>query len=590
MSNFSFLKRYGQELEEDGLLAEENLYRDQDGCVHKLRKLAEGIAKRVTTEKRLDGRRNKLNSSIKATFDEDLFALKNAQIVPSVIMDDFYLLKKKGNDGSHPNGDEVTLDDAERAMRAAHRVSVWFVRDYKDRKEEIPGFVLPEENTNSKSPSADSGFSVVDGIRKVIDSPLKRRVASVAAAFGLIWLWEIYKDPEHRWHVALVRTVRIIVFALILALLALPFFILANGITIWQAYHLFVSSIAQNLGWNEYRIQALGLILLLPFLSAVRLAFSWNVKRRLAGMAVLIAMAISYNLMFYNGTKNIFFIPGTGEVAQYYERTDEGCIFYGRNGYSPTTGRPLVPVTPDVVRACKIEHVQGANSMDPVDPATHDWFNPNSGLPMLWYSRTLDGKLDFFLRPGTNPRTGDSVMPVTRELEQSWTKASTPTPPTPKGPRTQEDILSEILHPAASGGPGVLLMDVTAKDQSGVDALNLHLSGVNTSSFPAEVLERRGFAGKFYQGDPSLIRKALSITHLNSLVIAEVKTDCTKRSSLDPDLLSCDLTANARRFDAQGNQAGSRMVQATGAGFNESAALEEAAKRASASLLAFAKR
>lgn len=81
MSNFAFLKRYGQELAEDGCLAEENLYRDQDGCVHKLRKLSEGITKRVTSEKHLDGRRNKLNPSLKATFDEDLLALSNAQIV-----------------------------------------------------------------------------------------------------------------------------------------------------------------------------------------------------------------------------------------------------------------------------------------------------------------------------------------------------------------------------------------------------------------------------------------------------------------------------------------------------------------------------
>ena len=228
--------------------------------------------------------------------------------------------------------------------------------------------------------------------------------------------------------------------------------------------------------------------------------------------------------------------------------------------------------------------------MVPVDAATHDWFNPNTGAPMLWYSLSSDGKREFFLRFGTNPRTGVTVLPVTRELQQAWVAENTPKSPKPVPPKTPEDILSQIMHPAVSDGPGVLLLDVKANDQSGVDALNRHLSGVNTSAFPAAALASRGFARKFYQGDAGLVRKALAITRLNSLVVAEVKTECAKKSSLDPDLLTCDVFANARRFDVQGNPTGSASAHGTGVGFNQADALEQAAQRASGELIALAKR
>lgn len=228
--------------------------------------------------------------------------------------------------------------------------------------------------------------------------------------------------------------------------------------------------------------------------------------------------------------------------------------------------------------------------MVPVDAATHDWFNPNTGAPMLWYSLSSGGKNEYFLRSGTNPRTGDPVLPVTRELQKIWVAESTPKPPKVMPPVMPKDVLSTILHPAASGGPGVLLLDVTANDQSGVDALSRHLSGVNTSAFPAAALTSYGLAGKFHQGDARLVSKALAITHLSSLVIAEVKTECAKKSSLDPDLLTCDVTVDARRFDAQGNLAGSTLARGIGVGFNQADAMEQAAQRASGDLIKLARR
>jgi hypothetical protein len=86
------------------------------------------------------------------------------------------------------------------------------------------------------------------------------------------------------------------------------------------------------------------------------------------------------------------------------------------------------------------------------------------------------------------------------------------------------------------------------------------------------------------------VRDTIGITHLRFFVVAEVKTNCEKRSGdLDAELLSCDLTVNAKKFDADGGLAGATTAQGTGVGFNKEKALDQAAQRASAKFNAFVK-
>jgi len=133
------------------------------------------------------------------------------------------------------------------------------------------------------------------------------------------------------------------------------------------------------------------------------------------------------------------------------------------------------------------------------------------------------------------------------------------------------------------------LLDQPGGD-SGADALERYLSGMNTSAFRTEEIVRKGYGPKFYSGDASLARDTIGITHLGSYIVAEVKTSCEKRSGdLDADLLSCDLTVNAKKFDADGGLAGATTAQGTGVGFNKEKALDQAAQRASAKFNAFVK-
>ena len=587
MSNFDFLKTYSRKMARAGEHAEKILYISPEACITVLRTIAESIATDTVQKLNL---RPATNDKGDSSFHQNLIAIQASKVAPRMIMDKFFDIKNNGNNSAH--GFYGAPEDAKELLQSTYDIAAWFMREIKRSRDPIPPFVIPEPPVDESSvssttippPSYDP--KPTSAWERLFASRAGKWISGILAALGLTFIIQCVTHKEHRWDVALRNTLRFAVFVVVIALLAVPFFVVANGLTMWQAYHLFVGSISNMLGWNEYLIDSMGLVLLVPFICSVRLTFSKVSLRRWTGIAALLALAIGYNLMFYYATKDTPFMFGSGHGVKYYARTDQGIVIYDRSGFDITTGQPLLQITPEIWREYQIQLEHGAESMVSVDPATHDWFNFNTDAPMLWYSRSSEDKLEFFVRSGYNPRTGDKLLPVTHELKQSWDDARIPKAPKPVTP---QDELRAYLSPAASVGPGVLLLRETANDRSGAEALTRHLSGVNTSAFRAEALEQRGLATKFYQGDAVLVRNALSITHLNSLVVAEVKFECAKRSPLDADLLSCDLTADARKFDVHGNLAGSQRVQSTGAGFNQDAALDVAAQRASSSLAALAK-
>lgn len=590
MSNFSLLKRFGRDLETTGSQAEQYLYSDPNSCLNKLRTLCGVLASRIVREKRIVVPRAPGSRNGNPTFFDNLNALQRSALVPAGIIKDFHEVRMKGNDGSHSCAEGVTVEDAEDALRAAHRIAVWFVRDYKGREESIPEFVLPEENAGPTTPGDN-------GTGKHLDTPLKRWIAGVAAALGLMWLWELYQDPEHRWDFALGKVARSAIIVVILALLLLPVLVLAHGMTIWSVYSYFVDSLSAKLSWNRYLIQSLVLIFLMPFLYAAKMFLSpLNHRKNQQGAVLLIAMAVGYNLMFYYATKDIAFWIGDGLSIKYYTVTDQGIVLYDRPGHDPSTGQPLLPVTPQIARTIRI---QMGGSFAKVDPAKVDWFNAYTGKPVLWYYCFPNGELAFYNKPGMNPQTGDALLPVTKELYLRWHSAQDAEVgnggkiqgPNGTNGQTQMDAFRKGLNAGAGGGaPGLLLVHEAGTDRGSIDALSRHLPGVNTTAVREETMEHQGFGPRLYAGDPKLIREAMSVTRLSSLVVAEVTARCEKRSSLDSDLLSCDMTANARKFDGRGNPAGSVLARGTGAGFNQADALEQAAQRASGDLIALARR
>jgi hypothetical protein len=515
------------------------------------------------------------------TFASNVKALKRTKRIPEDVIANFDQIRHIGNTGAHEQ--RATVTEAKSALAAAHRVAAWFLRNIAHSHSQVPPYRVPEPPKGETPDSQPDLSEILTPAKEFFGTRKGKWITGILAALGITFGYHLATDEEQRWNVALVKTVRIAVFVLVLALLAVPFLFLANGMTIWAAYHFFVGSIADKVGWSEYLIHALGLALLIPFFYAVRLVFSRDARRRLRGYSILLLMAIGYNLMLYAATKDSPFKGGQKWVAI----NDEDCVISDRAGVDPETGMPLVPLTYEVWRKCKF---MGKEPMAAVDPAKNEWFTPNTGRPELWYSRDSSGKLEFFKRPGFNPSTDVEVQPVTHELREEWLKANVPpAPKLPPGPPTQQEILRTMLNASAPGGTGVLLLDEPGGD-SGAEALDRYILGMNTSAFRIGEIVRRGYGPKFYSGDESLVRDTIGITHLGSYVVAEVKTNCEKRSGdLDADLLSCDLTVNAKKFDADGGLTGATLAQGTGVGFDKDKALDQAAQRASSKFNTFVK-
>jgi hypothetical protein len=581
MSNFDFLKMYDPHLAALGMKAEEYLYSDPSASTTKLRSLCEELAKQVREKLRLPLPRDEKTRRENDSFENVVAAIKKDRRVPYSVGESLDKVRRIGNTGTHDQS--ATITRAKTAIEKTHQIASWFAKDFLRLPISIPPFRMPEP-PKGETPDSQSDLSnILTPAKEFISSRQGKWITGILAALGITFGYHLATDEEHRWNVALVKTVRIAVFVFVLALLAVPFLYLANGMTIWAAYHFFVSSIADKVGWSEYLIHVLGLALLIPFFCAVRLVFSRVARRRLGGYSILLLMAIGYNLMLYAATKDSPFRGRQKWVAI----NDEGCTVADRAGVDPETGSPLVPLTYKIWRKCKFI---GKEPMVAVDAAKNAWFNANTGAPELWYSRDPSGKLDFFKRQGFNPSTGVEVQPVTHELHEEWLKANLPpAPKLPPAPPTQQEILHTMLNASSPEGTGVLLLDQPGGD-SGAEALDRYISGMNTSAFRTEEIVRKGYGPKFYSGDASLVRDTIGITHLRSYVVAVVKTNCEKRSGdVDADLLSCDMTVNAKKFDADGGLAGATMAQGTGVGFNKDKALDQAAQRASSKFNAFVK-
>jgi hypothetical protein len=385
---------------------------------------------------------------------------------------------------------------------------------------------------------------------------------------------------------SMAKALRVLVVVVVLALLLWPLLAIGNFLTARGVYRHFVDVLADQLGWNLYLIKALVLACLVPFFYAVKLFFSpFNKIKRRQGALLMTAMAVAYNLFFYFGTRDVTFGFGHRETLKYYARTDKGIVFYDRPGFDPTTGQELKPVTPEAVR--ELNQLR-EGPLARVDPAQVAWFNPYTGAPELWYYRFPDGQLEFYNRPGMHPQTGEKLSPVTKELYMSWRSTghetnlvSTKTGVAPaKTDARMEGFRRALVPGSGHGSTGLFMVSQDEAGQEGADILARHLPNFNSNALRAAMLQRGGFDAELYAGDAELLRQAMEVTQLGSLVVARVTVLCEKRSPLDSDLLSCDLTANARKFDAHGNPAGTASAHGTGAGFNRTDALEEAAKRA----------
>jgi hypothetical protein len=116
-------------------------------------------------------------------------------------------------------------------------------------------------------------------------------------------------------------------------------------------------------------------------------------------------------------TPSEFFDPRTSEPIVWYVDRGGTIEIFDLLGYHPETGEELLAVTPEIVDRWKAQQAQAARRPPRrVDPEKHDFFDPKTGRPTIWYSPGESGALEFFDGPGFHPRTGKALTEITQEF------------------------------------------------------------------------------------------------------------------------------------------------------------------------------
>ena len=134
-------------------------------------------------------------------------------------------------------------------------------------------------------------------------------------------------------------------------------------------------------------------------------------------------------------TDPIFFSLRTGEPIVWYHKDENDEIqLFDLMGFDPGTGDELVPITKEMValwrdQAKKRNEDEGRRKKEEtrrapqlIDPEKYDPFDPLSGKPRVWYSRNEEGEYQFYDNPGFDPRTGEVLAIITRDVLGDWSK------------------------------------------------------------------------------------------------------------------------------------------------------------------------
>lgn len=122
------------------------------------------------------------------------------------------------------------------------------------------------------------------------------------------------------------------------------------------------------------------------------------------------------------GSTPTFFNLGTGEPIVWFSKNKNGGIeLFDLMGFHPNSGEELLPVTKDVVEAWNLQKQKEARQAPTViDPERYAFFDPITGNARVWYRRNDKGDFEFYDHEGFDPRTGDALAVISREVISAW--------------------------------------------------------------------------------------------------------------------------------------------------------------------------
>jgi hypothetical protein len=127
-----------------------------------------------------------------------------------------------------------------------------------------------------------------------------------------------------------------------------------------------------------------------------------------------------------------FFDSHTGEPIVWYFRDKTGNLdIFDLMGFHPETGEELLPISKDIVNLWQSQR-NGRNTPaartapQRIDPDKYSFFDPVTGESRVWYWRSESGDYAFYDSPGFQPRTGDPLQLISKDVIAKWKREVDP--------------------------------------------------------------------------------------------------------------------------------------------------------------------
>lgn len=231
-------------------------------------------------------------------------------------------------------------------------------------------------------------------------------------------MFELVKkvSSSAKWFSGSSRSLRVIATVVGAILIAAILFWAFNEIFYYYFAKSYVEEISAALGLNRHLSSALVWLLFGLIVFFAGSLFSFSKRKRLVGMAFLIALMIGQPLVLYWFDKPF----DTNGVAQKcYVVTRETVRYGGRPGIDPSTGLECKPVTPEIAELLE-RYEKGERAQRIPSDADPVFFSPATGQPIVWYTRTSTGLIELFNLMGYHPQTSEPLVPVTKEIVALW--------------------------------------------------------------------------------------------------------------------------------------------------------------------------
>jgi len=146
--------------------------------------------------------------------------------------------------------------------------------------------------------------------------------------------------------------------------------------------------------------------------------FSFSRTNRSIGFYGLAAILVVHSLLLWQGTKDQF-LDTSGKATKCYVLSRDGAVRYlERAGVDAVTGRPCDELSPDAQERLN-QYSKGKRPERIVDD-NPDFFEPRTGQPIVWYSRTKTGEIELFNLMGFHPQTGEELQPISAPVGEEY--------------------------------------------------------------------------------------------------------------------------------------------------------------------------